>query len=103
LDSNVGVTIQKARRRVEHHLTRIGFGRSRKQIISREITPGKTKENTNKKLPIDFVGGNKKPQKENESGTVFFLFVWRVVSVFVLQHSKTAIPQQVGRDPRGGS
>ena len=31
-------------------------------------------ENTNKKLPIDFVGGNKKPQKENESGTVFFLF-----------------------------
>ena len=38
--SNVGVTLQKARRRVEHHLTRIGFGKSRRQIISREATPG---------------------------------------------------------------
>ena len=38
--SNVGVTLQKARRRVEHHLTRIGFGKSRRQIISREVTPG---------------------------------------------------------------
>jgi hypothetical protein len=36
----VGVTLQKARRRVEHHLTRIGFGKSRRQIISREATPG---------------------------------------------------------------
>ena len=38
--SNVGVTLQKARRRVEHNLTRIGFGKSRRQIISREATPG---------------------------------------------------------------
>ena len=36
----MGVTLQKARRRVEHHLTRIGFGKSRRQIISREATPG---------------------------------------------------------------
>ena len=39
--SNVGVTLQKARKRVEHHLTRIGFGKGRRQIISREVTPGK--------------------------------------------------------------
>lgn len=38
--SNVGVTLQKARRRVEHHLTKIGFGKARRQVISREVTPG---------------------------------------------------------------
>ena len=39
--SNMGATLQKARKRVEHHLTRIGFGKGRRQIISREVTPGK--------------------------------------------------------------
>ncbi|XP_046453317.1 protein unc-80 homolog isoform X4 [Daphnia pulex] len=44
--NNVGVTLQKARRRVEHHLTRIGFGKSRRQIISREATPDPSRRNS---------------------------------------------------------
>ena len=44
--SNVGVTLQKARKRVEHHLTRIGFGKSRRQVMSREATPDPSRRNS---------------------------------------------------------
>ena len=55
ISSHVGITLQRARRRMEHHLTRIGLGRNRKPVISREATPGQSGLIMN----IDFQAYNK--------------------------------------------